>query len=123
MYRVDSGWRAESNGEFDFRYWVNESSSNKVEKESPFHIHPGIIKGLFNVQNIVETDAIAPVAGKMVSAKVVDADGLFVDNPAAGDALDYELQPVYLDADVEIENVVSGFTTKKIAGSDKKVVP
>jgi len=123
VYRVDSGWRAESNGEFDFRYWVNESSSNKVEKESPFHIHPGIIKGLFNVGNIVETDAIAPVTGQMVSEKVVDADGLFVDNPAAGDALDFELQPVYLDADVEIENVVSGFTTKKIGGMDKKVVP
>ena len=123
LYRVDSGWRAESNGEFDFRYWVNESSSNKVEKESPFHFHPGVIKGLFNVQNIVETDAIAPVTGDMVSAKVVDADGLFVDNPAAGDALGFELQPVYFDADVEIENVVSGFTTKKIGGSDKKVVP
>ena len=123
VYRVDSGWRAESSGEFDFRYWVNVIPTEKVEKESPFSIHPGIIKGLFNVQNIVETDTIAPVAGQMVSSNIVNEDGLYVPNPAAGDALGFELQPVYFDADVEIENVVSGFTTKKIAGSDKKVVP
>jgi hypothetical protein len=122
VYRIDSGWRAESHGQFDFRYWVNEVPTTKIEKESPFHIHPGIIKGLFNVQNIVETDEIAPVTGQMVSASIVNEDGLYVPNPAAGDALDFELQPVYLDADVEIENVVSGFTTKKIDGVDKKVV-
>ena len=59
----------------------------------------------------------------MVSANVVNEDGLYVPNPAAGGALGFELQPVYFDADVAIENLVSGFTTKKIAGSDKKVAP
>ena len=122
VYRVDSGWRAESHGQFDFRYWVNVVPTSKIEKASPFHFHPGIIKGLFNVQNIIETDEIAPVTGQMVSADIVNEDGLYVPNPAAGDALDFELQPVYLDADVELENVVSGFTTKKIDGVDKKVV-
>ena len=123
VYRADSGWRAESHGEFDFRYWVNKDPTIKTEMESPFHIHPGIIKGLFNVQNIIETDEIAPVADKMAAADIVDEDGLFVPNPAADGLLGFELQPVYFDADVEIENVVSGFATKKIAGSDKKVVP
>ena len=123
VYRVDSGWRAESHGLFDFRYWVNEVPTTKIEKDSPFNIHPGIIKGLFNVQNIIETDEIAPVTGKMVSANIVNEDGLYAPNPAAGNALDFELQPVYLDADIEIENVVSGFVTKKIDGADKKVVP
>ena len=122
VYRVDSGWRAESHGQFDFRYWVNEVPTTKIEKQSPFHIHPGIVKGLFNVQNIIETDAIAPVTGQMVSPNIVNENGIYVPNPAAGDALDFELQPVYLDADVEIENVLAGFTTKKIDGVDKKVV-
>ncbi|HEX8031652.1 MAG TPA: hypothetical protein VF491_24455, partial [Vicinamibacterales bacterium] len=122
VYRVDSGWRAESHGQFDFRYWVNEVPTTKIEKDNPFHFHPGIIKGLFNVQNIVETDEIAPVTGQMVSASIVNEDGLYVPNPAAGDALGFELQPVYLDADIEIEGVVSGFTTKKVDGVDKKVV-
>jgi hypothetical protein len=123
VYRVDSRWRAESNGEFDFRYWVNKIPTVKIEMDSPFDIHPGIIKGLFNVQNIIETDEIAPVTGQMLAPDIVNEDGLFVPNPAADDLLGFELQPVYFDADVEIENVVSGFTTKKIAGSDKKVVP
>ena len=123
VYRVDSGWRAESNGEFDFRFWVNKVPTTKIEMPSPFPIHPGIIKGLFNVQNIIETDEIAPVTGQMVAAEIVNEDGLFVPNPAADDSLGFELQPVYFDADVEIENVVSGFTTKKIGGIDKKVVP
>jgi hypothetical protein len=123
VYRVDSGWRAESNGEFDFRYFVNETPVSKVEKASPFHIHPGIVKGLFNVQNIIETDDIAIAAGQMVADKIVDENGLFVDNPAPGDALAFELQPVYFDADVEIDNVLSGFTTKKIGGVDRTVVP
>src|SRR6185369_6134916 len=35
----------------------------------------------------------------------------------------YELQPVYFTADVEIENPVTGFSTKKAGGVDRKVVP
>lgn len=123
VYRFDSGWRAESSGEFDFRYFVNVTSTDKQEKPSPFQIHPGIVKGLFNVQNIIETDEIAIAAGEMVSSKMVDENGLYVDNPAPGDALHFELQPVYFDADVEIENVVSGFTAKKIGSKDKNLVP
>ncbi|MCF2151906.1 hypothetical protein IQ276_036980 [Desmonostoc muscorum LEGE 12446] len=123
VYRFDSGWQAESSGEFDFRYTVNLSSNNKQKKDSPFAIHPGIIKGLFNVKNIIETDEIAIAEGFMTSAKIVDENGLFVDNPDPADQLLFKLQPVYFDADVEIENVVSGFQTKSIKGSDKPVVP
>ncbi len=123
VYRIDSGWRAESSGEFDFRYFVNETPANKVEKPTPFEIHPGIIKGLFNISNIIETEEIATVEDHMVSGKIVDENGLYVNNPDPGDLLKYRLQPVYFDADIEIENTVSGFTTKKINGSDKNVVP
>ncbi|HMQ86328.1 MAG TPA: hypothetical protein PKB07_01990 [Flavilitoribacter sp.] len=123
VYRFDSGWRAESDGKFDFRYFVNLTPTNKVEQPSPFEVHPGIVKGLFNVQNIVETDEIAISSGNMVSAKMVDENGLYVDNPAAGDLLGFKLQPVYFDADIEIEGAISGFKTKKIHNVDKNVVP
>ena len=123
VYRHDSGWRAESNGEFDFRYWVNVIPAKTEPRPSPFKVHPGVIKGLFNVQNIIETDEIAPLTGTMTSPNLVNDDGLYVDNTAPGDALGFELQPVYFDADIEIENVLSGFATKKIGGIDKKVVP
>ena len=123
VYRHDSGWRAESEGRFDFRYFVNENPTDKIEKESPFEIHPGIVKGLFNVQNIIETDAIKVEEGQMVSAKFVDSDGLYKNNPATGDVLDFKLQPVYFDADIEVENLTTGFVEKTVRGEKKKVVP
>ena len=122
VYRFDSGWRAESDGEFDFRYFVNETPDKKVENESPFSIHPGIIKGLFNVQNIIETEEIATSEGQMKSTHFVDEDGLYKPNPP-GNTLAFKLQPVYFDADIEVENVLSGFSSKKIHGSKKKIVP
>jgi hypothetical protein len=122
IYRVE-GWHAESSGEFDFRYKVNLSSTSSVTKDSPFAIHPGIIKGLFNVTNIIETDGIVPSEGFMTSENVVDSNGFFVSNPDAAKQLFFKLQPVYFDADVEIENVISGFQTKLIKGSNKPVVP
>ncbi len=122
VHRVDSGWRAESAGEFDFRYFVNLTPTDKQEQPSPFDIHPGVIKGLFNVQNIIETEEIARFSGEMVSAKIVSGDGLLIDNPDPGDALSYELQPVYFDADIEIEDVVSGFNSQKIRGTERKLV-
>src|SRR5690606_1674545 len=97
--------------------------TDKTEMDSPFEIHPGIIKGLFNVQNIEETEEIAFEAGQMTSAKIVDGNGLYVDNPAADDALPYRLQPVYFDADIEIEDVTTGFVEKTIDGKKKNVVP
>lgn len=123
VYRFDSGWRAESNGNFDFRYFVNIVPTDKTEMDSPFEIHPGIIKGLFNVQNIEETKEIAFEAGEMTSPKIVDGNGLYVDNPEADDSLLYRLQPVYFDADIEIEDATAGFVDKTIDGVPKNVVP
>ncbi len=123
VYRHDSGWRAESEGRFDFRYFVNENPVDKIEKESPYEIHPGIVKGLLNVQNIIETDAIKVEEGQMISAKFVDSDGLYKDNPATADMLDFKLQPVYFDADIEVENLTTGFVEKTVKGEKKKVVP
>lgn len=123
VYRFDSGWQAESSGEFDFRYSVNLTPETKQNRNSPFNIHPGIIKGLFNVQNVIETDEIDSAEGVMIANEIVDENGLLVNNPDSGKQLPFKLQPVYFDADVEIENVVSGFKTKPIQGSDRPVVP
>ncbi len=123
VYRHDSGWKAESDGRFDFRYFVNEVPETKIEKASPFEIHPGIIKGLFNVQNIIETDEIDVAEGEMVSDKIVDENGIYKDNPAAGDLLHFKMQPVYFDADIEVENATVGFVEKTIKGEKKKIVP
>ena len=94
--------------------------TRKKEYASPFDIHPGVIRGLLNVQNMVDPE-IDRVKGTMSSGMQVGDDGLYVHNPSG--KLDYELQPVYFDADVDVENAVAGFTTKKISGVDRKLVP
>ena len=121
-YRTDSGWVAESPGEFDFSYWVTPGlNQDPVHKSSPFEVHPGIVKGLYNVQNIVEIEDFALAKGIMSSDGYVDDDnGVYHQQPTD---LEFELQPVYFDADVEIEDPVAGFSTKKIDGQDRDVVP
>src|SRR5262249_46530221 len=72
-YRYDSGWRAESDGRFDFTYYVCVPGTDKdgnailVPKVGPitYPIHPGICGGLFQVKNIRETDEILPFQGSM----------------------------------------------------------
>jgi len=133
VYRYDTGWRAESDGKFDFRYFVyipDPKGPGKLissERQANYEIHRGVIKRLTNIKDIKETDAIKRPTGKMAikpGEMYVDANGKEVKNTTAVNIeFDYELQPVYFDADVEIENPVSGYVTKKNGGVDAKVSP
>lgn len=89
VYRQDSGWQAESDGLFDFRYRPNETDPFVT----PYTIHPGVVRGLYNIRNISIDPSIAA----------------FKENTA-------ECRAVFFDADVEIENVVQG----KISAKDKQ---
>ena len=133
VFRYDSGWQPESDGKFDFSYYANEKIGSKLvptPRESPYEIHPGVVKGLFNVKDIRETKDIAPFAGPLTILKnekyIETLLGMELtaaaDNPPDAPK-NYELQPVYFTADVEIENPVTGFITKKAGGVDRKVVP
>ncbi|MCH5376921.1 MAG: hypothetical protein JJ992_23385, partial [Planctomycetes bacterium] len=124
VYRFDSGWKAESDGEFDFRYFVtlNPADANKVEMASPYVVHPGIVRRLVNVENIIETDEIAVAEGQMVAAKIVNQNNQYIDNPDPQHLIDFKLQPVYFDADVEIDDAIAGFATQSIGGKQTKVV-
>jgi hypothetical protein len=132
VYRYDSGWQAESAGKYDFSYFVNEdqggSQLTPVPRPSPYEIHPGVVKALYNVKEIKETTEIAPFAGPLSFKPgeiYVDVNGQEVVY-ASGDtnAPDrYELQPVYFNADVEIDNPISGYVTKNVDGQDRKLVP
>ena len=88
VYRQDSGWQAESDGLFDFRYRLDEVQPLK----KPYTIHPGVVRGLFNIRNITIDPTITPF------------------KPGVA-----ECRAVFFDADVEIENVVQG----KITATDK----
>lgn len=125
-YRFDSGWRAESDGRFDFTYFVYEWDGTKLvpkPRKAKYSIHPGVCGGLFNVRDIRETDEILPFTGNLVyppGDEIIDGDGRAIPND--GRSFDYDLRPVFFNADIEIENPVSGFVTKTTAGKERKLV-
>ncbi|MBN1340687.1 MAG: hypothetical protein JXA03_15265, partial [Bacteroidales bacterium] len=134
VYRFDSGWRAESDGKFDFRYYIYENNPNfpggtpenpepqliAVERFAEFEIHPGLVKSLYNISNIIETSEVEPFKQKVTFAKSVDQLGKEINTPKD---YDIELQPVYFDADVELEGVLSGMVSKPTSDGEKKLVP
>jgi hypothetical protein len=87
VYRFDSGWQAESDGVYNFR--------TKNDTSDPYEFHPGIVGGVHAVRNIREDTGLPPFFG-------ADANG------------DYLLRPVYFDADVGIEGVVSGAVNGRV---------
>ncbi|MFZ1799580.1 MAG: hypothetical protein WAU24_06905 [Chitinophagaceae bacterium] len=97
-YRVDSGWRADSDGVYDFK--------TQAEPTSGYDFHPGLVKGVFNVKNIVEND-LAPLNTtwfKNYGVHVDNNTGLPV-SVGSGVNLNVEMVPVYFDADVLITDL------------------
>lgn len=131
VYRHDSGWRAESDGRFDFTYYAYDTNPTPppplvtVEKQATYEIHPGVIKGLFNIKDIKETTEIAPYTDPMVIApfaEYVNQFGVITQNGNTALSLPVNLQPVFFNADVEIENPLNGYVTKTIDGQEKKLI-
>jgi hypothetical protein len=131
-YRWDSGWRAESDGRFDFTYYVNvpdpahPGQLKPESRQAGYEIHPGVVYGLFNIREIKETTEVLPFTGQMVitpGQKYVDENGQEQTNGTSGNMLfPMELQPVFFNADVAVENPISGFVSKTINGKETKVV-
>ncbi len=110
-YRVDTGWKAESDGKFDFSYYVRDpNDTSKLLGEFPaYKVHPGVIKGLFNVTNIVEVNNQFPTQSIIHHNEYYLDDNNFTHQNTGGDtSVDALLQMVTFDADVEIEGVVQG---------------
>jgi hypothetical protein len=133
FYRFDSGWQPESDGRFDFTYYVyvpkEKGSSTLVPsaRDAGYPIHPGIVHGLFQVKNVRETTEVERFTGAMQIPPgdfYVDINGQEVQNTSGDNfPIVYNLQPVFFDADVEIENPVSGFITKEVSGAQRNLVP
>ncbi|MCU1265454.1 MAG: hypothetical protein JWM21_1772 [Acidobacteria bacterium] len=83
--RYDSGWRAQGPGLYDFSY----RDQTKTLHANPFEFHPGIIKGMYDVTEIRDT-------------------GRTYRQPAANPNDDVIMQEVFFNADVLVENVVTG---------------
>jgi hypothetical protein len=113
--RVDSGWQAQSDGVFDFRYPVTaRNTGKKINHPNPFSFHPGLIKGLYNIRNIREV----PKAYTTQTQVVYLWDDGGGAGPIAAEAPKNKtaiLQGITFDCDVEIDNVVEGGNNNRVA--------
>ncbi len=94
--RVDSGWKAQTPGLYDFSYMHDVP---RIKKKSPFTFHPGIVKGVFNIRNIKEVE-----------------NGVFR-------YLGEELQAITYDADILLDNVETGGSPLPAGGATQVLVP
>jgi len=134
VYRFDTGWRAESEGKFDFRYYAfianpefpgtdPENPEPQLigdERSAEYQIHPGLINGLYNISNIVETGEIEPFNTTVEFSEYLDAEGKDALGPKD---IEVDLQPVYFDADIAVDGVSSGAVTKPTSEGEKELVP
>jgi hypothetical protein len=110
-YRVDTGWKAESDGRFDFSYYVKDPANppNIIGLFPDYKVHPGVISGLFNVKNIVEENNQFKTQAIIHTGEYyLDDNNFTIQNAGADMSVDALLQMVFFDADVEIEGVVQG---------------
>jgi hypothetical protein len=130
VFRSDSGWKAESDGFYDFDY-VIEIDSAKINVDDPYVFHNQPVKGVSNVREIKDF----PDAGTFKSSFKLNDPELppavlgvslaqwkkLFDVAALSDSLDVEMQAVVFDADVHLDNVTSG-GIKDPAHGDFKVL-
>jgi hypothetical protein len=116
-YRVDTGWKAESDGKFDFSYYVKYPSSNPniIGLFPDYQVHPGVIAGLFNVKNIVEANNQFKTTSIIHTGEYyLDDNNFTILNSGPDTPTDALLQMVFFDTDVEIEGVVQGQTNGRV---------
>jgi hypothetical protein len=126
-WRTDSGWKAESDGIYDFRTPIKDNAADPVplknakaaEKLRTYVFHPGMVEGVYNVRNIKEDTTLAPYT----VANWNKATGVYIDKqghpaptpvPPAEQPLEIKLVPVYFDADVQIDDVTQGATNGRV---------
>ncbi|MFT4015381.1 MAG: hypothetical protein QM668_00345 [Agriterribacter sp.] len=134
VFRTDSGWKAESDGLFDFSFSYLKKGVNpfgnlttndfvhipdEVNGIPPqYEFHTGIIRGLFNVRNIKDAPSVTEYNSENIIAPNADyvngVKGQMYTNDATERHEPVKCGGVYFDADVEIENVVQGHVNKRV---------
>jgi hypothetical protein len=119
VFRSDSGWKAESDGFYDFSYAINLDPDPPIPVPNPYVVHNQPVKGVSNVREIKDF----PDGGMFTSSfKLNDPDlppavkgltmtqwqQLFKNVASPNDSLDVQMQAVVFDADVHLDSVTSG---------------
>ncbi len=80
VLRVDSGWKAQTPGLYDFSYL---DDATRAQIPSPFAMHPGVVKGVYNIRNIKEAADTYTNSGAEFKAITYDAD-ILLENVVEG---------------------------------------
>jgi len=121
VFRSDSGWKAESDGFYNFDYKLDLKSRGKRTVSNPYEFHQQPVKGVSNVREIRDfpdagaftssftlSDPDLPSVLKVPSMTLTDWQEVFANATSLNHKLDVELQAVVFDADVHLDNVISG---------------
>jgi len=130
VFRSDSGWKAESDGFYDFSYNINLDPDPVIPVPNPYLVHSQPVKGVSNVREIKDN----PDAGAFTSSFKLNDPGLpsqvrgltpaqlkelFGKATTNTDTLPVKMQAVVFDADVHFDGVVSGGVKDPIYGDFK----
>ena len=111
VHRSDSGWKAESDGNFDFSYRIEFGPKDVLDAKNPYVIHRDPINSISNVREIRDIPDGRPYTTSLSLSELQQplpeplrskVSSLFPPGPIA-----VELQPVLFDADVHLDDVVS----------------
>lgn len=125
VFRSDSGWRAESDGFFDFTYKINFEGAAFPDKPVPglhsYEVHHDLVKGVSNVREIKDYAAASPftssftlddptLSPELQGLSLAEWQDLYKGKTILNKKfkLDVEMQAVVFDADVHLDNVTSG---------------
>jgi hypothetical protein len=121
VFRFDTGWQAESDGIYDFRYNVYSPAYAVIGQPNPYEFHPGIVRGVFRVRNIRETNDVPNFQAtwnKLNGEPYVDDNGILrsvdASTPANERSPAVNLQPLFFDADVQIDDVIAGAASGRV---------
>ena len=119
VFRSDSGWKAESDGIYDFKFRIAGEGVGPFDIASPYVFHKQPVKGVSRVREIwdfadagpftssfAQNDAGLPVELRMLP--FADWQKLFNNLTSPADLLQVLMQPVRFDADVHLDNVAVG---------------
>lgn len=144
VYRVDSGWRAESDGVYDFNFTVegaegtsfitdwdehfaefNPPQDDVVKNLRPYAFYPGVVKRISNVENIRETTDFPNFSfdrGKRPGEVFMDQNGrvqpVFQGSAQDGAPWNVKLTPVRFTANVHIDDVKEGGSTHGVVSKE-----
>lgn len=122
VFRSDSGWKAESDGFYNFDYTLNlKGVFPEKFIDDPYEFHAEPVKGVSNVREIRDfpdggpftssfqlNDPDLPAVLQFPSMTLAHWQQVFANATSLNHKLDVHLQAVVFDADVHLDNVVSG---------------